>query len=88
MLVRIHPENPQQRLIKQMVECLKDGGIIVYPTDTIYGLGCDIFNQKLWNAFVASKVLNHKKHSCPLYVRPQRLKPVCQTVRYTGVSYA
>jgi tRNA threonylcarbamoyl adenosine modification protein (Sua5/YciO/YrdC/YwlC family) len=46
MLVRIHPENPQQRLIKQMVECLKDGGIIVYPTDTIYGLGCDIFQPK------------------------------------------
>ena len=43
MLVRIHPENPQPRLIKQMAECLADGGVIVYPTDTIYGLGCDIF---------------------------------------------
>ena len=46
MLVQIHPENPQPRLIKQMAECLKDGGVIVYPTDTIYGLGCDIFQPK------------------------------------------
>lgn len=46
MLIQIHPENPQPRLIKQVVECLKDGGVIVYPTDTIYGLGCDITQQK------------------------------------------
>jgi tRNA threonylcarbamoyl adenosine modification protein (Sua5/YciO/YrdC/YwlC family) len=46
MLLQLHPTNPQPRLIKQIVECLKDGGIIVYPTDTIYGLGCDIGQQK------------------------------------------
>ncbi len=46
MLLQIHPENPQPRLIKQVYECLKDGGIIIYPTDTIYGLGCDIFQPK------------------------------------------
>ncbi len=46
MLIRIHPDNPQPRLIKQMAERLKEGGIIVYPTDTIYGLGCDIFQPK------------------------------------------
>ncbi len=46
MLVTIHPEDPQPRLIKQIVECLKDGGIIIYPTDTIYGIGCDIFKPK------------------------------------------
>ena len=46
MLVHIHPQNPQPRLIRQVVDVLKNGGVIIYPTDTIYGLGCDIFQQK------------------------------------------
>jgi tRNA threonylcarbamoyl adenosine modification protein (Sua5/YciO/YrdC/YwlC family) len=46
MLLHVHPENPQQRNIKTIVECLMDGGIIIYPTDTIYGLGCSIFQPK------------------------------------------
>ena len=46
MLIQIHPKDPQPRLIKQLVECLKQGGIIIYPTDTIYGLGCDIMQRK------------------------------------------
>lgn len=46
MLLHIHPANPHPRHIKTVVECLLDGGIIIYPTDTIYGLGCNIFHQK------------------------------------------
>ena len=46
MLLQLHPDNPQPRNIKTIVECLQDGGIIIYPTDTIYGLGCNIFKQK------------------------------------------
>jgi len=46
MLLHLHPENPQPRNIKTIVECLLDGGVIIYPTDTIYGLGCDIFQHK------------------------------------------
>jgi tRNA threonylcarbamoyl adenosine modification protein (Sua5/YciO/YrdC/YwlC family) len=46
MLVHIHPDNPNVRHIKTVVECLLDGGVIIYPTDTIYGLGCDIFQHK------------------------------------------
>ncbi|HNP54335.1 MAG TPA: L-threonylcarbamoyladenylate synthase [Ferruginibacter sp.] len=46
MLIHIHPENPQPRLVKQVAECLQDGGVIIYPTDTIYGLGCDIQQHK------------------------------------------
>lgn len=46
MLVEINPENPQPRLIQQIVEQLREGAVICYPTDTIYGIGCDIFNQK------------------------------------------
>src|SRR3954466_12034701 len=46
MLLHVHPDNPQPRNIKMIVECLLDGGVIIYPTDTIYGLGCDIFQPK------------------------------------------
>jgi tRNA threonylcarbamoyl adenosine modification protein (Sua5/YciO/YrdC/YwlC family) len=44
MLLQIHPDNPQPRNISMVVECLRKGGVIIYPTDTIYGIGCDIYN--------------------------------------------
>lgn len=46
MLLKIYPENPNPKDIRQVVEVLKSGGIIIYPTDTVYGLGCDITNAK------------------------------------------
>src|SRR5258708_35527340 len=46
MLLHLHPANPQPRNIKTIVECLLDGGVVIYPTDTIYGLGCDICQPK------------------------------------------
>lgn len=46
MFLHLHPENPQSRQIKTIIDCLLSGGIIIYPTDTIYGLGCDIFQRK------------------------------------------
>ena len=46
MLLHIHPENPQPRNIATIVNVLSKGGVIIYPTDTIYGLGCDIFEHK------------------------------------------
>lgn len=44
--MRIHPENPSERQLKTVVECLRDGGVIIYPSDTVYGLGCDITKIK------------------------------------------
>jgi tRNA threonylcarbamoyl adenosine modification protein (Sua5/YciO/YrdC/YwlC family) len=41
----LHPENPQLRFINKAVKILKEGGVIIYPTDTVYGIGCDIFNR-------------------------------------------
>ena len=46
MILHINPENPQPRLISRVVSELKQGALIAYPTDTIYGLGCDIFNKR------------------------------------------
>jgi tRNA threonylcarbamoyl adenosine modification protein (Sua5/YciO/YrdC/YwlC family) len=46
MLIRIYPENPNEKAIQQVAEVLRKGGIIIYPTDTVYGLGCDITNHK------------------------------------------
>ncbi|HSV77495.1 MAG TPA: L-threonylcarbamoyladenylate synthase [Bacteroidales bacterium] len=46
MLVRIYPENPNQRQIDQVVDCLRSGGVIIYPTDTVYAIGCDIYQIK------------------------------------------
>jgi len=45
-LIQIHPQNPEIRKIARVVEVLRKGGVIVYPTDTIYGIGCDLMNRK------------------------------------------
>ena len=61
MLLSIHPKNPQQRLINQVADCLRDGGIIIYPTDTIYGLGCDINHPKAVERICQIKQVDPKK---------------------------
>jgi tRNA threonylcarbamoyl adenosine modification protein (Sua5/YciO/YrdC/YwlC family) len=61
MLLHIHPDNPQPRQIRTVVECLERGGIIIYPTDTIYGLGCDILQQKAVEKICRLKNVDPKK---------------------------
>lgn len=68
MLIRIYPENPNQREIDKVVQFLRDGGLIVYPTDTIYGLGCDIFNTK-----AVEKICRYKN----IDVRKANLSFIC-----------
>ncbi len=46
MIIEIHPDNPDERKIRQIVDCLLEGGVIVYPTDTVYSFGCDMLNNK------------------------------------------
>ena len=61
MLLHIHPDNPQQRNIDTVVECLRRGGIIIYPTDTIYGIGCDIYNADAITRICRIKNIDPKK---------------------------
>jgi len=61
MLLHIHPEDPQPRNIKMVVECLRDGGVIIYPTDTIYGIGCNIFNADAITRIARIKKIDPKK---------------------------
>lgn len=69
MLLSIHPVNPQSRLVKQVTECLKAGGIIIYPTDTIYGLGCDIHHPKAIERICRIKNIDPKKSNLSFICR-------------------
>jgi tRNA threonylcarbamoyl adenosine modification protein (Sua5/YciO/YrdC/YwlC family) len=80
MYFSINTQNPQVRLIKKAADILRDGGIIIYPTDTVYGLGCDLFNKK-----GIEKIYEIKRRN-----RKQPLSFVCadlkDTSRYARVS--
>ena len=59
MLVRIYPENPNQKEIDKVVKVLQDGGLVVYPTDTVYAIGCDALNVRAVEKICQMKGVNH-----------------------------
>ena len=61
MLIKLYNDNPDKRQINKIVDVLKKGGLIIYPTDTVYGLGCDITNAKAVERVAQIKGLNIKK---------------------------
>jgi len=61
MLLHVHSENPNPRHLRTIAECLRDGGIVIYPTDTIYGLGCDIYQPKTIERICRIKNVDSKK---------------------------
>lgn len=61
MLLSIHPENPEPRKIDQIVDLLRSGGVIIFPTDTVYGLGCDLTNRKAVDKVYALKKVDRRK---------------------------
>ncbi|MFB6455968.1 L-threonylcarbamoyladenylate synthase [Chitinophaga sp. Hz27] len=61
MLLQVHPDNPNPRNMKMIIECLKDGGVIIYPTDTVYALGCDITQHKAIERVARIKQVDPKK---------------------------
>jgi tRNA A37 threonylcarbamoyladenosine synthetase subunit TsaC/SUA5/YrdC len=68
MLIKIYPENPNEKTIQQVVEVLRKGGIIIYPTDTVYGLGCDITNHRAIEAICKIRGLNRRRLTSRLFV--------------------
>lgn len=61
MLLHIHPDNPQERNIRTVIDTLRNGGVIIYPTDTIYGIGCDITNKDAIERVCRIKGVDPKK---------------------------
>ncbi|MBN1472636.1 MAG: threonylcarbamoyl-AMP synthase [Syntrophaceae bacterium] len=84
MLLSINSQNPQMRLIKKAADILRDGGIIIYPTDTVYGLGCDLSNKKGIEKIYELKRRN-RKH--PLSFVCSDLKHISEYARVTDYAY-
>ena len=84
MLVQINPINPQPRLIAKAVDILKNGGIIAYPTDTFYGIGCDIMNKK---AIEKIYRLKHRDQSKPFSFICSDLTNISQYAKVSNYAY-
>jgi tRNA threonylcarbamoyl adenosine modification protein (Sua5/YciO/YrdC/YwlC family) len=61
--IKLYEQNPEPRKIEQVVQALQRGGIVIYPTDTVYGIGCDIFNQRAVEKICQIKGIKPKKHN-------------------------
>lgn len=66
--LRINPDNPDMGAIQKVVKCLESGGIIIYPTDTVYGLGCDVTNQKAMERLAGIKGMKLKEAKMAIIV--------------------
>lgn len=60
-LIKIYPDNPNEKAVEEVVAVLQKGGLVIYPTDTVYGLGCDITNQKALNRLAKLKGVKLEK---------------------------
>lgn len=67
-VLNIHPENPQLRLVREVVECVREGGVIVYPTDSAYALGCAVGNKTAMEAMVRIRQVDNE-HNFTLVCR-------------------
>lgn len=84
MLLSIHADNPQARHIAQAVEVLKNGGVIAFPTDTFYGLGCDIFSKQ---AILKIHQLKNQPAGKPFSFICPNLKELSQYAIVTNYAY-
>jgi len=84
MVVQINPQNPQMRLIRKAVEILQRGGVIAYPTDTYYGIGCDIMNKK---AIERIYLLKHRDKNKPFSFICSGLKNISDYAKVSNYAY-
>jgi tRNA threonylcarbamoyl adenosine modification protein (Sua5/YciO/YrdC/YwlC family) len=84
MLIKINQQNPQQRLIVKVVDILKNGGVVVYPTDTYYGIGCDIMNKKAIERIYQIKQRDKNK---PFSFICSDLKNISQYAKVSNYAY-
>lgn len=84
MIITINPRNPQVRMIRKVVEVLQNGGVIGYPTDTIYGLGCDLFNPEAIRKIHRLKKSDGKK---PLSFICSDLKDISRYAYVSNYAY-
>jgi tRNA threonylcarbamoyl adenosine modification protein (Sua5/YciO/YrdC/YwlC family) len=84
MLLELHADNPQPRRISQAVEVLKNGGVIAFPTDTFYGLGCDIFDKQ---AILRIHQLKHRPAGKPFSFICPDLKELSHYATVTNYAY-
>ena len=84
MLLSINSQNPQMRLIKKAADVMRDGGIIIYPTDTVYGMGCDLTNKKGIEKIYELKKRNRKQ---PLSFVCSDLKHISEYAKVTDYAY-
>ncbi len=84
MILKVHPDNPPERAIGKAVEVLRNGGLIVYPTDTVYGLGCDLQNK---NAI--DRIYQIKRHALtkPLSFLCSDLKHISEYAKVTNHAF-
>ena len=84
MLVKINPNNPQERIVRGVVEVLKMDGIVAYPTDTYYGIGCDIMNKK---AIEKIYWLKHRRKTKPFSFICSGLKNISHYAKVSNYAY-
>ena len=61
--IKLYPENPDPKKVQKIVDTLRNGGVIIYPTDTVYGMGCDIHNQRAVERICQINGIKEKKHN-------------------------
>ena len=84
MLLKINPINPQERLIRKVVDHLQQGGVIAYPTDTHYGIGCDIMNKK---AIERIYQIKHRSKNKPFSFICSDLKNISHYAKVSNYAY-